>query len=154
MLSRVGAPSLEEHIKCADELLQAVLNAWALNATTGHAAEFTAEFRVLAEKAFAYQTANRVADSQRLAKAIVEQVGRKDGADYSQFDALVNHALADEGLARESFAREYKDYSEKEECAILDSRAWPSYLADGPVASADFMDTVEDLPTPERRRQR
>jgi antitoxin VapB len=27
---------------------------------------------------------------------------------------------------------------------------WSSYLAEGPVASADFMDEVEDLPVQER----
>jgi hypothetical protein len=142
MLSHVAVPSLEEHIKCADQLLQAVLNAWALNATTGHAAEFTAEFRVVVERAFAYQAAKRIADGQRSARALIEQAGRKEGADYSQFDALVQKAIADEESARISFARECKDYSGKEGCAILDSRDWSSYLADGPVASVTFMEGV------------
>jgi len=130
MLSHVAVPSLEEHIKCADPLLQAVLKAWAPNATTGHAPELTAGFRALAERAFAYQTAKQVADSQRSARDLIEQVGRKEDADYRQFDALIQRAVADEESARESFAKACKDYSEKEGCAILDSRDWSSYLAD------------------------
>ncbi len=144
MLSRVAVPPLEEHVKCADQLLQAVLKAWALNATTGHAAEFTPAFRVLADKAFAYQAAKGVAEGQRSANALIEQIGRKEGGDYSQFDALVRKALADEESARILFARECKYYSEKEGYAILDSRDWSSYLSDAPAASAAFMDNVED----------
>jgi len=29
---------------------------------------------------------------------------------------------------------------------------WTSYLAEGPVASADFMEGIEDLPVQERER--
>jgi antitoxin VapB len=37
---------------------------------------------------------------------------------------------------------------------ILSARPfdWTSYLAEGPVASADFMEDVEDLPVQERER--
>jgi hypothetical protein len=50
--------TIEEHIKVADKLAQAVLNAWGLNAITGHAAVFTADFKALANKASAYKILN------------------------------------------------------------------------------------------------
>jgi putative addiction module component (TIGR02574 family) len=31
--------------------------------------------------------------------------------------------------------------------------SWSEYLTDGPVASADFMENLEDLPAPRRNRQ-
>ena len=37
--------TIEEHIKLADGLAQAVLNAWGLNAITGHTADFTTNSR-------------------------------------------------------------------------------------------------------------
>jgi hypothetical protein len=145
MSCRIAVPSLDEHIRCADALLEAVLKAWAQNASTRHAAELTGEFRALADKAFEYQIARRVADSQRTARAILEEAGLKQNTAYSRIDALVQQAIAREQSTRESFAKECKDYSEKEGCAILDSRDWQSYLADGPVASGTFMEGVEDL---------
>jgi hypothetical protein len=61
--------TIEEHIKRADELAQAVLYAWGLNSITGHTADSAADFKALANKASAYKTAEHVADAARKAKA-------------------------------------------------------------------------------------
>jgi hypothetical protein len=114
--------TIEEHIKVADELAQAVLNAWGLNAITGHAADFTADFKALANKASAYKTAEHVADGARKAKALAGKMSFQQNTDYSQLDLLIEQAVADENSARESFARACKEYSEKNASAFVGAR--------------------------------
>ena len=117
------APStIEEHIKLADELAQAVLYAWGLNSITGHTADLPADFKALANKASAYKTAEHVADGARKAKA-TEKMSPQQNADYSQLDLLIEQAVADENSAREAFARACKEYSEKSGCAFVGTRA-------------------------------
>ena len=118
-----GVPTIEEHIKVADDLAQAVLNAWGLNAITGHTADFTADFKALANNASAYEVAKQAADRARKAKALAEKMGSQQNADYSQLDLLIGQAVADENCARESFARAFKEYSEKNGCAFVETRA-------------------------------
>ena len=115
--------TIEEHIKLADGLAQAVLNAWGLNAITGHTADFTADFKALANKASAYKTAEHVADGARKAKALAGKMSSQQNADYSQLDLLIEQAVADENSARESFARACNEYSEKNGCAFVGTRA-------------------------------
>jgi hypothetical protein len=116
-------PTIEEHIKVADELAQAVLNAWGLNAITGHAADFTADFKALANIASAYKVAKQAAVGARKAKALAEKMSSQQKADYSQLDLLIEQAVADEISARESFARASKEYSEKNGRAFVETRA-------------------------------
>jgi hypothetical protein len=115
--------TIEEHIKLADELAQAVLNAWGLNAITGHTADVTADFKSLANKASAYKTAEHVADGARKAKALAGKMSSQQNADYRQLDLLIEQAVADQNSARESFARACKEYSEKNGCAFVRTRA-------------------------------
>ncbi len=116
-------PTIEEHMKVADELAQAVLNAWGLSAITGHTADFTADFKALANNASAYEVAKQAADRARKAKALSEKMGSQQNADYSQLDLLIGQAVAYENSARESFARACKEYSEKNGCAFVEARA-------------------------------
>jgi len=115
--------TIEDHIKLADELAQAVLNALGLNAITGHTADLTADFKALANKASAYKTAEQVADGARKAKAPAGKMSSQQNADYSQLNLLIEQAVADENSARESFARACKEYSEKHGCAFVGTRA-------------------------------
>ena len=115
--------TIEEHIRLADELAQAVLNAWGLNAITGRTADLPADFKALANKASAYKTAEHVADGARKAKALAGKMSSQQNADYSQLDLLIEQAVADENSARESFARACKEYSEKNGCAFVGTRA-------------------------------
>ncbi len=110
-------------MKLADELAQAVLNAWGLNAITGHLADLTAEFKALANKAAAYKTAEHLADGARKAKALAGKMGSQQNADYSQLNLLIEQAVADENSARESFSRACKEYSERNGCAFVRTRA-------------------------------
>ena len=114
--------TIEEYVKVADELAQAVLNAWGLNAITGHAADLPADFKALANEASAYKTAEHVADGARKAKAPAGKMSSQQNAD-SQLDLLIEQAVADENSARESFARACKEYSEKNGCAFVGTRA-------------------------------
>ncbi|MGA2923668.1 MAG: hypothetical protein ABSE28_21405 [Candidatus Sulfotelmatobacter sp.] len=115
----IKTPTIEEHIKLADELAKAVLNAWGLNAITGHTARFTVDFKALANKAAAYKSAEHVADGAHKAKALAGKMSSQQNADYSQLDLLIEQAVADENSARESFARACKEYSETNGCACL-----------------------------------
>ena len=110
-------PTIEEHIKLADALARFVLNAWGLNAITGHTAGFTADFKALANKASAYKSAEHVADGARKARGFAGKMTSQLNADYSQLDLLIVQAVADENSARESFARACKEYSETNGCA-------------------------------------
>lgn len=118
-----SVPTIEEHIKVADELAQAVLNAWGLNTITGHAADFTADFKALANIASAYKVAKQAADGARKAKALAEKMSSQQNPDYSQLDLLIEQAVADENSARESFARASREYSEKNGRAFAETRA-------------------------------
>jgi hypothetical protein len=122
--SDAAVPTIEEHIKLADELAQAVLNAWGFNAIMGNTADFTAEFKVLAaNKASAYKTAEHVADDARKAKALAGKMRSQQNVDYSQLDRLIEHAVADENSARESFARACKQFSEENDSAFVETQA-------------------------------
>ena len=121
--SNAAVPTIEEHIKLADELAQAVLNAWGFNAIMGNTADFTAEFKVLANKASAYKTAEHVADGARKAKALAGKMRSQQNVDYSQLDRLNEQAVADENAARESFARACKQFSEENESAFVGTQA-------------------------------
>ena len=115
--------TIEEHIRLADELAQAVLNAWGLNAITGRTADLPADFKALANKASAYKAAEHVADGAREAKALAGKMSSQQNADYSQLNLLIEQAVADENSARESFARACKEYSGKNGCAFVGTRA-------------------------------
>jgi HD-like signal output (HDOD) protein len=121
--SDAAVPTIEEHIKLADELAQAVLNAWGFNAIMGNTADFTAEFKVLANKASAYKTAEHVADGARKAKALAGKMHSQQNVDFSQLDRLNEQALADENAARESFARACKQFSEENDSALVETQA-------------------------------
>jgi hypothetical protein len=121
--SDAAVPTIEEHIKLADELAQTVLNAWGFNAITGNTADFTAEFKVLANKASAYKTAEHVADGARKAKALAGKMRSQQNVDYSQLDRLNEQAVADESSARESFARACKQFSEENDSAFVETQA-------------------------------
>jgi hypothetical protein len=99
------------------------LNAWGLNAITGHTADFTADFKALANKASAYKTAEHVADGARKAKALAGKISSQQNADSGQLDLLIEQAVADENSARESFARACQEYSEKNGSAFVGTRA-------------------------------
>ena len=121
--SDAAVPTIEEHIKLADELAQIVLNAWGFNAIVGNTADFTAEFKVLANKASAYKTAEHVADGARKAKALAGKMRSQQNVDYSQLDRLNEQAVADENSARESFARACKQFSEENGSAFVGTQA-------------------------------
>ena len=53
---------------------------------TGHTADFTADFKALANKASAYKIAKQAADRARKAKALAGKMGSQQNADYSQLD--------------------------------------------------------------------
>ncbi len=118
-----NVPTFEELIDGADELAQAVLNAWGLNAITGHTADFTAEFKALANIACAYKVAKQAADRALKAKAIAERLSSQGSVDYIQLDLLIERSVADVNSARESLARTSKEYLEKNGCAFVETWA-------------------------------
>jgi hypothetical protein len=99
------------------------LNAWGLNAITGHTADFTADFKALANIASAYRVAKEAADSALKAKVLAEKMSSQQSADYSQLDLLIEQAVADENSARESLARASKKYLEKNGSAFVETWA-------------------------------
>jgi hypothetical protein len=88
-------PSLEECIERADQLAQDVVNAWGSNVSAGNAAMLTTDFKALFEVTCRYRTAKEIADNRR------------------QFNHLNEREAAEEVSARETFARAYKDFSDK-----------------------------------------
>ena len=116
-------PTIEELIDGADELAQAVLNAWGLNAITGHTADFTADFKALANIASAYRIAKQAADSALNAKSFAEKMSSQQSVDYIQLDLLIEQAVAKVNSARESLARASKEYLEKNVCALVETWA-------------------------------
>ena len=118
-----SVPTIEELKDDADELAQAVLNAWGLNAITGHTADFTADFKALANIASAYRVTKQAADSALKAKAFAEKTSSQQSVDYIQLDLLIEQAVADVNSARESLARASKEYLEKNGCAFAETWA-------------------------------
>ena len=118
-----SVPTIEELVDGADELAEAVLNAWGLNAITGHTADFTADFKALANIASAYRVAKQAADSGLKAKAIAAKISSQGSVDYIQLDLLIEQAVADVNSVRESLARASKEYLEKNVCAFVETWA-------------------------------
>jgi hypothetical protein len=118
-----SVPTIEELVDGADELAEAVLNAWGLNAITGHTADFTADFKALANIASAYRVAKQAADSALKAKAFAEKMSSQQCVDYIQLDLLIEQAVADVNSVRESLARASKEYLEKNVCAFVETWA-------------------------------
>src|SRR4030088_925102 len=99
--------SLEYCIEHADELAQEVVNAWAVNADAGHAADLTADFKALLELACQYHTAKRTADNRRDTFGVVRQ--RMDGP-VPEFDAALEEVSSQERAARDVFAKAFQEY--------------------------------------------
>ena len=102
----------EEASERADELAQEVVNTWAVFGSTGHAADLTADFKVLVDRACEYQSAKRNADNQRNTFRLVRD--RTDDPD-SVLDALLEQTASQERAAREAFVKAHKDFSDKHE---------------------------------------
>lgn len=66
-------PSVEYYLEHADELVQDVVNAWAMNMKAGNTALLTAEFKDLFVKTCWYRTIKSVADNHRELKVLSEQ---------------------------------------------------------------------------------
>jgi len=86
---------LEDYIEHADDLAQDVVNAWGINVSTGNAATVTTDFKALFEIACQHRTAKETADSHR------------------EFNILSEQDITKEKLTRESFAKAYMAYWEK-----------------------------------------
>lgn len=95
----------------ADELAQEVVNTCAAFASAGHAADLTADFKVLVDWACEYQSAKRNADNRRNTFQLVRH--RTNDPD-SVLDALLEQAASQERAARDVFVKAYKDYWEKD----------------------------------------
>jgi hypothetical protein len=104
-------------------LAEAILNAWGLNAITGRTADFTAEFKALANIASAYRIAKQAADSALKAKSFAEKMSSQQTVDYIQLDLLIEQAVAEVNSSRGSLARASKEYLGKNGCAFVETRA-------------------------------
>ncbi len=88
-------PPLEEYLEHADDLAQAVVEAWGMKVQAGNAPLLTTQFKVLVDKACLYKNARRLADNHR------------------QYNVLSEQDESEEKATREAFAPAYKAYYER-----------------------------------------
>jgi hypothetical protein len=90
-----GMPALEQYLKEAANLAQAVVNDWGMNVNAGNGPALSAEFLALNEHACCYLEARSLADSHR------------------KFSGLTDEDAAREAATRLAFAQAYKAYWER-----------------------------------------
>jgi len=87
--------TVEQCVEHVDEIVQQVINSWAMVTKAGHNEDLTPEFKEVFELACQYRDAKRLADNHR------------------EFNMLSEEDAARETAKRDEFAQAYKQYSDR-----------------------------------------